>query len=414
MITLPNEKYYLAKREGERDLGFHKRIIEGKLVDGTLADIDYSELSEYAYGRQYSSDHTRKMFYGSKYTLDLIDNAEDRYDSDGIAADIDEKIIELRKERQRFYDQRAAFMKVVRERSRQEELNEIIERAISDGAISRLEWDDGKAGSASGYAAPSDNDLIVMLSDIHYGIEVHNAWQDYDSDICARMMRKYAQDIISVARTHGSENCYIAGLGDFISGCIHLPIALANRENIVEQIVGVSELISHFILDLANYFSTVHFISVSGNHSRIAKKDEARNDERLDDLIPFYLKARLAAIDNVFIEDEAGEKVDSTIFKLNVRGKTYIGVHGDFDNGVSGVNSLQAMIREPIYGILCGHKHHSYSEVIQGTRVIMSGSFPAVDDYAVSKRLYSEPEQTILVCDKNGVRCTYNIALSAK
>ena len=78
------------------------------------------------------------------------------------------------------------------------------------------------------------------------------------------------------------------------------------------------------------------------------------------------------------------------------------------------MNSLQAMIREPIYGILCGHKHHSYSEVIQGTRVIMSGSFPAVDDYAVSKRLYSEPEQTILVCDKNGVRCTYNIALSAK
>ena len=98
MITLPTEKYYLAKREGESDLSFHKRIIEGKLVDGTLADIDYSELSEYAYGRQYSSDHTRKMFYGSKYTLDLIDNAEDRYDSDGIAAGIDEKIIELRKE----------------------------------------------------------------------------------------------------------------------------------------------------------------------------------------------------------------------------------------------------------------------------------------------------------------------------
>ena len=34
----------LTKRPNETDLAYHKRLIYGKLVDGTLADEDYSEL----------------------------------------------------------------------------------------------------------------------------------------------------------------------------------------------------------------------------------------------------------------------------------------------------------------------------------------------------------------------------------
>lgn len=41
-------------------------------------------------------------------------------------SEIDEKILELRKEKQKMYDQRVALNSSIRVRSRQEELNEIL------------------------------------------------------------------------------------------------------------------------------------------------------------------------------------------------------------------------------------------------------------------------------------------------
>jgi hypothetical protein len=102
----------IERAETESELDYHKRLIYGKLVDKTLADADYSELAKLAYGQEYSSDVARRMFYGSKKTLELMDKAriENRKEAD-VSDEIDAKLIELRKERQKFYDYRAAYSK---------------------------------------------------------------------------------------------------------------------------------------------------------------------------------------------------------------------------------------------------------------------------------------------------------------
>ena len=41
----------LNRRPDETQLDYHKRLVYGKLVDKTLGDLDYSELSDYAYGQ---------------------------------------------------------------------------------------------------------------------------------------------------------------------------------------------------------------------------------------------------------------------------------------------------------------------------------------------------------------------------
>ena len=56
------EKIDLARKPNESALAYHKRIVYGKLVDKTLADVDYTELSELVYGQSYSSDVARRMF----------------------------------------------------------------------------------------------------------------------------------------------------------------------------------------------------------------------------------------------------------------------------------------------------------------------------------------------------------------
>lgn len=393
----------IERRNDETKLQYHKRLVYGKLVDKTLSDIDYSELAELVYGQAYSSDVARRMFYGSRRTLQLLeDEQESGIDNNNILSELDAKMIELRKERQKFYDQRNAFNKIVRERSRQEELNEILVDAVKHGDLPRLNYEPA-------YVEPSSNDLLVSLNDIHYGIDINNAWNTYNPDICRDMMRKYLDRIIAIAQTHHSENCIVYNCGDSISGKIHLTIQITNKENVVEQIKGVSELIAEFLAELSSHFNAVRYVSVSGNHSRLDTKDNSPYDERMDDLIEWYLAARLQDFENIKIDTQS--RVDATMFITDIRGKTYCGVHGDFDGSATKIAALQAMAQRPLYAVLSGHKHHNMCDEVQGVKTVMAGSFLGVDDFCIQKRIFGKPEQMVCVCDNTGIVCHYDIAL---
>lgn len=255
----------------------------------------------------------------------------------------------------------------------------------------------------------SDNDLLVSLNDIHYGANVHNAWNVYNSDICAEMMRSYLDRIIEIGKRHSSENCIVWANGDLISGNIHYSIAVTNKENVIQQITGVSELIATFLAELSEHFSTVSFISVAGNHSRISpNKENSLHTERLDDLVEWYIKARLQNFKNVFVMND---KIDETMYTIDIRGKTYLGIHGDYDGSAAKVQSLQTLAGKPVYAILSGHLHHNRVESIQGIKTVMAGSFMGVDDFCVQKRIYGTPEQMVCVCDDTGIVCHYDIDL---
>lgn len=380
-------------------------IVIGKLVDRTIDD-DYEELSERLFGEGncFNSSEVRKRMYGMKAIIEAIDRDGEMSiaDEDTLNA-LDAKKIELQKERQRFFDQRNAYTKLLRERSRQEELNEILFEAVKAGNLPTLDYTYTEIDH-------SDNDLLVSLNDIHYGANVRNYWNTYNSDICRDMMRRYLDRIISIGKTHGSENCIVWANGDEISGNIHQSIAVTNKENVIEQIRGVSELISEFLAALSKYFRKVIFVSVAGNHSRLdPNKERALVDERLDDLVEWYLGARLQNFENVIIG--GGEKIDSTIYLIDVRGKTYCGVHGDFDGSPGKVQSLQSMAGRTLYAVLSGHLHHNKTDEVQGVKTIMAGSFIGMDDYCVQKRIVGKAEQMVCVCDSNGVRCAYDIPL---
>ncbi|WP_304432952.1 hypothetical protein [Acutalibacter muris] len=384
-------------------------IVLGKMVDHTIDD-DYEELSERLFGDGscFSATEVRKRMYGMKAVIDAIEReGEDAIRSTDRMSEFDRKKIELQAERQKFYDQRNAFNKLVRERSRQEELNEILVKSIQEGDLPRLDYE----FDPYGVVTQSDNDLLVSLNDIHYGATVENYWNTYNSDICREMMCRYLDRIIQIARTHSSQNCIVWANGDEISGNIHKSITVTNKENVIEQIKGVSELIAEFIAELSKHFVTVTFVSVAGNHSRLdPNKDNALVSERLDDLIEWYLAARLQSFENVIIG--GGEKVDETMYLIDVRGKTYCGVHGDFDGSANKIQALQTMARKPLYAVLSGHLHHCKMDDVQGIRTIMAGSFLGMDDYCVQKRIYGRPEQMVCVCDETGVRCSYNVSLN--
>lgn len=394
----------LEKLPNESDIEYHKRLINGKLVDKTLADCDYSELSQYVYGKEYASDVARRMMYGSKKTLDLIDNDRQYRASDSQLAEIEQRRIDLQKERQKFFDYRNAFNKIVRERAREEEINEIIKSAISSGNLPELDYIEPDIFDTG------NNDLVVSLNDIHYGASVDNYWCKYNSDICRKMFEKYLAEVIRIGKLHHSENCYVLCNGDTISGNIHYSIAVTNKENVIEQITGVSELIANFIAKLSPHFRSVEFISVSGNHSRLnPSKDETIAAERLDDLVGWYIDARLQNFENVSVLFDT--RIDPTMSVLEIRGKNYLAIHGDYDTSERNIQSLQTMVGVPLCAIFSGHKHHNDIGTVQGVKTVMSGSFLGMDDFCVQKRIYGKPEQMVCVCTEKGIQCYYDVEL---
>lgn len=396
----------LSRRPNETELEYHKRLVYGKLVDGTLADEDYSELAPYVYGKEYSTDVARRMMYGSCRTLKLLDSQNrERIVNKDVLTELEEKKIELQKERQKFFDYRNAFNKVVRERARQEELNEIIRAEIANGTLPSLSY----TPKENTYIEDTGSDLLVSLNDMHYGAVVDNYWCKYNSDICQEMLCTYLDEIIKIQNTHRCERCIVWCNGDVISGFIHHSIAVTNKENVIEQIMGASELISEFLAELSRHFVKVDFVSVAGNHSRLDTKERALKDERLDDLVEWYIAARLQNFDNVTVG--SCEKIDSTMYLIDIRGKIYCGVHGDYDCGAAKIQALQTMAGKPVYAVLSGHLHHNKIDTVQGIKTIMAGSFLGMDDYCVSKRIYGIPQQLVCVCDNNGVKCSYDINL---
>lgn len=114
--------------------------------------------------------------------------------------------------------------------------------------------------------------MIVTLSDLHAGLEFKSFMGTYDSELLKARMNSYVKEVLKIAATHHVQSIYVVGLGDLISGNIHKTIAISNRENVIDQIKIVAEMISDFIYELCSHGLNVEFYNVSGNHSRISKK----------------------------------------------------------------------------------------------------------------------------------------------
>lgn len=311
---------------------------------------------------------------------------------------------ELERETVKFRDERNEFSKKQRVQARLEQKLDYFESVIKESGNKYLT-------PHSGNHINSDNDMLVILSDLHIGATYYSFDGMYDSDIAKQRLEQYLEEILKLQKLHNSENCFVSLQGDLISSNIHSQIAISNRENVIEQVKLVSELISNFTYELSKHFNKVTVFTVNGNHSRITKKDEAVHDERLDDLVSWYMKAKLSHLGNISIKED---RLDSSISDIEIRGKIYHGLHGDYDSfSQSGVAKLVLMLGYKPYAFLYGHKHFPAMSDVSGVKIIQSGSLGGSgDDYTIEKRLSGKPNQTVLVCNEKGIYGYYPIELN--
>ena len=90
------------------------------------------------------------------------------------------------------------------------------------------------------------------------------------------------------------QTLYINLLGDLIAGNIHTSVRVEQEEDVISQIVHVSEILSNFISEISKYVNDVKVICVQGNHGRVTPNiKESLNQENYERLIYEYIRLRL-------------------------------------------------------------------------------------------------------------------------
>jgi hypothetical protein len=397
----------LEQLHGESDLDYQRRLIYGKLVDKTLADIDFSELANLVYGQDYSSDVARRMMYGSRKTLELVDKEMERMSVATQSSESDVKIRELKAERQKMFDQRRELNKIERDIARQE----YIDSKLIEAAESLNET----IGPLFGEAMYADNEIenseaVLVFSDWHYGMVVDNVFNKYDTDICKNRVQAVVNNAINRIKVHKCNALHLILLGDAFHGAIHTSVRVASEELVVDQIMQVSEIIAQAINALSMFVPGVYVYTTYGNHGRVVsnKKDSIHKDN-LERIVGWWLKQRLKDNERVTMMPDSGTEF---VF-VNACGHDICAVHGDLDSVRTSPRLLTTLFfkeyQKNIECIILGDKHHRESFEELGVVSMICGALCGSDDYANEKRLFSKPNQLLLIFDENGLDAEYRI-----
>ncbi|MEB5480807.1 hypothetical protein P8825_14665 [Shouchella clausii] len=391
---------HLQKRSDESITDYLIRIYSNLHEYG----LDYhsaAELMNKEQGSSYNESKWRKDFASYKRWKDYI-----------IKTNLDEEVVQKYEEirlkaeisKVQNADQKREYRKMIRHEARFLAIKKCIEDAVEN--LNR----DKPFLSVPPPSLPSTNtkkEDMVLFSDWHYGMEVDNRFNKFNSSIFKKRVEKLVAKTIANGLKNGISTLHVAQLGDLISGQIHTSTRVQSNEDLIEQITQVTEILAEVLVELANNFEHIKYYNVIGNHSRAGKKDEMAIKENYEYLIPWYLEARLKDIANIeLIVDKDG------LIETEIHGEKIILAHGNFDSVSSSVKNLSQMFGYVPDYIITGHIHHHEEKDFGSTKHIVNPSLIGVDDYAVSRRLYSIPSQKYLSFDSEGLEAVHDIKLN--
>jgi hypothetical protein len=253
---------------------------------------------------------------------------------------------------------------------------------------------------------------VLVFADWHYGMVTNNVWNQYNTDICRKRVMAVTERAIHRIALHSVSRLHIVVLGDLIHGAIHTSARVASEELVCDQLMQASELLAQTIMELDRHVAETYVYTTYGNHARtVQNKKESIHHDNMERLIPWWLERRLEGFESIHIVNALE---DSEFVYMNVCGVGICGSHGDLDTVRNSPKSLATLFQRK-YGceinhILLADKHHREEYEEFGVTATICGALCGTDDYANDKRLYSTPEQLMLILNKDcGVDATYRL-----
>ena len=105
----------------------------------------------------------------------------------------------------------------------------------------------------------NEKTMLISLSDLHIGATIDNYWNKYDTDIAADRLEEYFEQIVKINKKEKCSSAVVYANGDIVSGIIHQALIVSSKENLIQQVMIASELISQFLDSLTSYFDMNEF-----------------------------------------------------------------------------------------------------------------------------------------------------------
>ncbi|MBT2759862.1 hypothetical protein [Paenibacillus sp. ISL-20] len=315
--------------------------------------------------------------------------------------EIEDKTVQLQKERFKYQDQKREYTNLIRQQARFEHLKDEVIKAIKE--LEKL-----KPLKPDRYIQADNNKKgIALWSDFHVGSEFKNSLNTYNIGIFRDRFKKLVEKTIQYSSRNNISEIIIANLGDALHGAIHVSARVQSGEDVIKQIQIAAESMAEALAEISKHHKKVKFINIIGNHSRlISNKNESIFRENLEYLIPWFLETRLKEFSNIEIVCD-----NDGLYIEDIDGAKHVFAHGDLDPAATSAKNLPQVLGFVPKYIYSGHIHHNYEKEFGVTEVIVNGSLMGPDDYAVSKRYFASPMQKYLVLDGSEVECTYKIKL---
>lgn len=307
--------------------------------------------------------------------------------------DIENKTIEMRKERAKLADYRSQMNTSIKKIAREETIKEIAKDVAEKMSGQKL------LNKYSAITETADSEAILCISDWHYGLDFMNPWNTFNPEICKERIARLRDKTIHWLKQYKCKKLHLVNLQDLIAGRIHLTIRLESRYDVITQTLHVSEILAEMITEFSKYVNVDYYDCID-NHSRLDPDKKASQDlESLTRIIPWYLKERLRDNERVSVKENT---FGFDLITFECKGHKIIACHGDKDP-IKNIDHLSMMTEQHYDMLLTAHLHHWQGDEKNRTVALGNGTLMGTDSYAQKLRLSSTPSQNLIIVTKENV-----------
>ena len=391
----------INKQDSESMLNYAWRITIYK----DEMELSYSEWSLLLIGKEYSDETARKAYYIVKPLLESLMN--DDKSKNKTYNDMRSKEIQLQKERIRQKDERRNFENLVRNEARWETLFDMIKEGLDN-----LEYNH-KLNIYPYEIRGNESEAILILSDWHIGVEINTPSNVFNIEVAKERIDKLIKETIKHCKNNNVTKLHVALAGDLVQGIIHVNSRLRQNENIINQVLIASELVTDLIASLSQSIRRIEVYNVNGNHGRVnANIKESLDEENFESLVYEIVKLKLDIIkerERIAYNVHFNENEFNDISLINVMNKKVAVSHGHKDRKQNtALDKLNHLLDEyRVNELITGHFHN----VRLGDGVTVNGALSGSDDFAQSKRFNNNPSQILKIYFDDNTECLFDINL---
>ncbi|MCI2919726.1 hypothetical protein FH133_00210 [Staphylococcus hominis] len=389
----------ITRGDNETLAQYHFRLYKNKEEMG-LSNIQIADLLNSEYGTNYDESKFRKEYQAYiNVWKDMIEEKHKASLPNGIIEELRYERNELKKEKIRFSDQKREFNNILRKMARLEHLQDYLKETVEQLEPVNLNIQPTHIGV---------KEAMVVISDMHVGMQINSQFNVYNKDVAKQRLEKLCNKTYDKVQKENITTLHIASLGDQINGLIHSTTRINNEENVIEQIITVSEYLKQFVKVFLDLGINVKFYNVVGNHSRVVanKKDSIGTSESFERLITTILDTSFEKYSNYHSESDT-----EGFIVINISGKNIVLAHGDLDRGANSITKLSQLLGIQIHYIFTGHVHHHFVKEHGLTVQYGVGSFCGLDQYAISGRFSGRPSQLLVTFNEADIEETNTVYL---